>query len=292
MITEFEGPEKKFELLLDPGAASFRDRPDAYWAAIAESAGASVLSRMTNEYCDAYLLSESSLFVYADRVIMITCGCTTLVTALENLLQEVDHRRIVSLVFERKNENFPQSQPTTFEEDFERIAQIIPCSATEFGDPDGDCIKLFHLDRKFSPGVLDHTIELLMHGIADAPVDEIRRLFDSQFLDEYHFEPQGYSLNRLSGAAYNTVHATPEEPSSYVSFESNESPASGRTLERLEALVELCRPQRFDLLVFQHQGVIKWPCINRWSEFYTLTDPELRELDCGYRTTYLHGELL
>lgn len=46
-----------------------------------------VLSVVSNEACDAYLLSESSMFVYPDRLILKTCGTTTLLNAVPRILE-------------------------------------------------------------------------------------------------------------------------------------------------------------------------------------------------------------
>ena len=59
---------------------------EARWREIVAASRASVLSRMSNDACDAYLLSESSLFVFERRMLMITCGQTRLVDAVEALL--------------------------------------------------------------------------------------------------------------------------------------------------------------------------------------------------------------
>jgi hypothetical protein len=45
---------------------------------ICKAARCSILNSITNEHVDAYLLSESSLFVYPRKIIMKTCGTTTL----------------------------------------------------------------------------------------------------------------------------------------------------------------------------------------------------------------------
>ena len=51
------------------------------------------------------------------------------------------------------------------------------------------------------------------------------KLFPSDcHVDETSFSPCGYSMNALLEDAYFTVHVTPEEESSYVSFETNASP--------------------------------------------------------------------
>jgi hypothetical protein len=46
-----------------------------------------ILSQIGNNHMDAYVLSESSMFVYKHRFIMKTCGTTTLLVAVEPLLK-------------------------------------------------------------------------------------------------------------------------------------------------------------------------------------------------------------
>lgn len=80
----FEGPEKKLEVYFSAAStqSGFRDFPEPTWDALLADASCTILHRESNEHFDAYLLSESSLFVYPRRVILKTCGTTTLLLVL------------------------------------------------------------------------------------------------------------------------------------------------------------------------------------------------------------------
>ncbi len=172
--TFFEGPEKKLELVVTPDSASLRSLGAETWRDVVRAARAEVVSVMRNDYCDAYLLSESSLFVFDDYCVMITCGLTTLVDSVERLLQSIPLDSIALLIYERKNEHFPERQPATFLEDARRLKAMIPGRALRFGDEHGHYVQLFHTTRAFVPETTDPTIEILMHGIDERVAAQFR----------------------------------------------------------------------------------------------------------------------
>ncbi len=295
--TFFEGPEKKLELVVTPDSASLRSLGAETWRDVVRAARAEVVSVMRNDYCDAYLLSESSLFVFDDYCVMITCGLTTLVDSVERLLQSIPVNSIALLIYERKNEHFPERQPATFLEDARRLKAMIPGRALRFGDEHGHYVQLFHTTRAFVPETTDPTIEILMHGIDErvaaqfrmAEVSDDRSLAVALGLDsvlpgfdtsEHVFEPAGYSLNALRGEEYYTLHVTPEEMGSYVSFETNRDFGSDLT-GLVGAIVELFRPRAFDVVTFLPEGGPKLKLAG-----YQLGDHVVRSLG-GYRVTYL-----
>lgn len=57
------------------------------WTEMLDLVNCKVLSVVDSEEVDAYLLSESSMFVFAHKVILKTCGTTTLLLGLQNMLQ-------------------------------------------------------------------------------------------------------------------------------------------------------------------------------------------------------------
>ncbi|KAJ3212492.1 AMP deaminase, partial [Clydaea vesicula] len=145
-LSGFEGPEKTIEIWFKNNAtSSFEDDVETpvhnslsrsstcstedglsvrkfglrsvgrnHWDDMLEIVKAQVLSTVSNESCDAYLLSESSMFVYPFKIVLKTCGTTTLLNALPKILQiakdlcglsEVD-----AFFYNRKAFLFPEKQ--------------------------------------------------------------------------------------------------------------------------------------------------------------------------------------
>jgi len=262
----FEGPEKKIEIAVVDGFASLRSFGHDRWEKVVRAAEADVLSRQSNAHFDAYLLSESSLFVADNFLTMITCGRTRLADAVAELLTFVPPEAVAVAFYERKNEHFPHEQSTTFFEDARRISEWLPGRALGFGAEHEHAVYLFHTDRPHEPEANDTTLEVLMHGIDPKVTERFRRMeppesgtvaaelgladvlpgFD---LDEHVFSPVGYSLNALKGETYATIHVTPEHLGSYVSFETNldfRDDPNGL----IQRVVGRFHPESFDIVAF------------------------------------------
>ena len=81
----FEGAEKLLEIQLNPShKISLRQITD--WQDLLKEANCTILSTMHGTTTDAYVLSESSLFVMDHKIILKTCGCTTLLKVLPKFL--------------------------------------------------------------------------------------------------------------------------------------------------------------------------------------------------------------
>ncbi len=291
----FEGPEKKLELVVTPAHGSLRGLGESVWREIVRAAGAQILTTLRNEACDAYLLSESSLFVYDDWFVMITCGQTTLIDAFEEFLRHVPAEAIAFMVYERKNEHYPEHQPTTFYDDARRLQSLVRGRAIRFGDEHGHYVQMFHTTRPFVPESSDPTLEVLMHAIdsdvaqrfiggpeecgAMASALGVDSLFPGFTTSEHVFEPAGYSLNALSGSEYYTIHVTPESMGSYVSFETNHD-FRGKLTELVGSIVELFQPRAFDVLAF-----LPGETANLSAKGYLLGDHVVDSLG-GYHVSY------
>lgn len=117
----FEGFEKRLELVFslpedDNGSSAHGLRLlsiDVLQETL-DAAQCAVVSAVGTARCDAYVLSESSLFVYPSRLILKTCGTTRLLTALPVLLRraaELAGLRLRSCRYSRGAYLFPDAQP-------------------------------------------------------------------------------------------------------------------------------------------------------------------------------------
>ncbi|KFH41516.1 S-adenosylmethionine decarboxylase proenzyme-like protein [Hapsidospora chrysogenum ATCC 11550] len=91
----FEGPEKLLEVWFSPSPDALPPgaQPDGLkgvsaetWVGMLDMVNCKILSVLKSEAVDAYLLSESSMFVFPHKLILKTCGTTTLLLGLRRML--------------------------------------------------------------------------------------------------------------------------------------------------------------------------------------------------------------
>ncbi|KAH8663905.1 S-adenosylmethionine decarboxylase proenzyme-like protein [Xylariales sp. PMI_506] len=134
----FEGPEKLLEVWFAPSADALPPgaKPDGLkaipaetWVPMLDEVHCKVLSVVHSEHIDAYLLSESSMFVFPHKLILKTCGTTTLLRGLRSLLRiaavvagfpfhnvtSPDDDQVAAtpyrVFYSRKNFLYPEKQP-------------------------------------------------------------------------------------------------------------------------------------------------------------------------------------
>jgi hypothetical protein len=112
MVSHFEGPEKKLEIHLAGPLSDLRSNRDGRRDRVVRASGATIISRIRGRHMDACLLSESNLFVWDDRILMITRGRTHLIRALPEILGLVTMEMVGALFYERKNALYPMEQPS------------------------------------------------------------------------------------------------------------------------------------------------------------------------------------
>ncbi|KAK3815277.1 MAG: adenosylmethionine decarboxylase [Benniella sp.] len=137
----FEGPEKLLEIWFGPApyplqgirtipaklqtaenddSMSGSDRyglrivPKPVWDEMLAIVKCQVLNQIQNDCMDAFLLSESSFFVYPHKLILKTCGTTTLLLALPKILEIAQNycglEKVWRVFYSRKTFMFPERQ--------------------------------------------------------------------------------------------------------------------------------------------------------------------------------------
>lgn len=293
----FEGSEKKLEIILKPEVRSLRLQGESFCKSIVQKAKIQIINSISNSHTDAYLLSESSLFVYDHRLILITCGQSQLVSSVLYFLKHYPDSQISSLFFQRKNEFFPLNQRTHFMHDIRKLSKKIKGKYYRFGDLHERYFYLFHMDQSYYPTPEDQTVEILMYGLKGelsnilnqaSQASEIRKYlnwsecFPGFSIQDHIFEPSGYSLNAIREKEYFTVHVTPQEIGFYISFETNiqESPK-----DIIKKVILLLQPTSFDTIITTPSHVkadkhCEWPN-------YFISNHYYKALTCGFNIEFL-----
>ncbi|XP_065078393.1 S-adenosylmethionine decarboxylase proenzyme isoform X2 [Ochlerotatus camptorhynchus] len=320
----FEGVEKLLEIWFEPNPsnknADLRKIPRPMWDALLKTVRCEIISFTRNEQIDAYVLSESSMFVSKRRWILKTCGTTTPLQCLEPLLRLASeiagYGEIEDLFYSRKNFKRPEMQVSPhrgFEEEVAFLDSFFEDGrAYSLGAINRDCWHLYTLSRggggsgnkrmlnnnnhhNMSNGCNalqtthnmltsstkmnlieslqlpdpDQTIEILMtdldpkvmavftKDVCNTALEAtqksgIHKLIPGMAIDDYLFDPCGYSMNGVSkSGCYMTIHITPEPDFSYVSFESNIASSSYGDL--IARVIETFQPGKFIVTVFANK---------------------------------------
>ncbi len=299
----FEGTEKKFELVATE--ARFLSLGADFWRKCVRLAGAQILSEIRNEKMVAYLLSESSLFVWDDRITMITCGRTSLVKSACFLLDHLGPENVDFLTFERKNEYYPHQQKTDFLKDVAILQTKLKGKAYRFGSPDEHHLFLYHAEKPdFRPDSSDCTLEVLLYNL-QGPARELfsgpqslgrtrsltcmESIFPGFQIDDHLFEPCGYSANAIREHEYYTIHVTPEENGSYVSFETNVR-LGDRLVPTLRSVIELFQPASFDVIYFHPAKELGAFELNPFIQRHYVRQSLSCGFEVGFSTYYLKSK--
>ncbi|GFS10272.1 S-adenosylmethionine decarboxylase proenzyme [Elysia marginata] len=297
----YEGTEKLLEVWFtstsNDETCDLRSIKREKWDALLKLVRADIISMMKDEDMDAYVLSESSMFVTKNRFILKTCGTTTLLLAVKELIQmvkaECGFDKVNDIFYSRKNFVHPELQDQlhqSFDKEVSLLDEMFQHGAAYvLGRMNKDCWYLYTLD---DVGVdqPDQTFELLMWDMCPKSMevftmqvsqdgkDATKRsgicdIIPGIKIDDFLFDPCGYSMNGiLPGGFYITIHVTPEPHCSYVSFESNVPQASYEGL--IQKVLKVFNPGKFLMTVFANSGSIAHGSLK-----------QLEKIDCleGYR---------
>ncbi len=287
----FEGSEKKIEVVFSANSPSLFEKPTGFWKKLVASCGAEIISCSKFPKIHSYILSESSLFVWSHRLVLITCGKTALSKSFIKILKNFPKDSIEICFFQRKNEFFPQNQKSCFHKDLKKIKNKIPGKAYRFGPLHDHHFFLFHTETDFVPDKKDQTLEVLIYDSeifkdnSPETISYLKKKLEKAFsgfeIQEHFFTPLGYSLNAVRDHLYYTVHITPEQTFFYISFETNIKEKSIQSLT--DKILSIFKPGRFDFILFQPNQIAK-----ESFEFqeYFFTSSFYKVLDCAYAVSY------
>lgn len=123
----FEGPEKLLEIWFwksendvpqNLNQEGLRCIPLESWVKILDLVNCKILSMKSSKFMDAYLLSESSFFVFPHKLILKTCGTTTTLACLDELFELFNSvfsttftgKNIHKIFYSRRSFMFPEKQ--------------------------------------------------------------------------------------------------------------------------------------------------------------------------------------
>jgi len=248
-MTSSSGSDEEEENIR-PKNPDLRDIPRTALESILKMVKCEILSFKRNDSVDAYVLSESSMFVSRDRFLIKTCGSTALLRCLEPIIflarEVAGFDEVLDVFYSRKNFIRPELQDNPHS-DFSLETQVLD---SYFDEGAAYCLGRLNQDHWFfytlapllpGKGVSgpDQTLEVLMQNLnpeemaifskavcstAKEATEKagIDKLIPGAVIDDFLFGPCGYSMNGLiRGGYYMTIHVTPESDFSYVSFETN-----------------------------------------------------------------------
>lgn len=265
----FEGVEKK--LVLDfTGKGSMRDMKKSIVDTMFENACCRALSKTSNKIMDAYVLSESSCFVYEKRIVLKTCGTTEPIGAVPCILAAAQSQglEVKSGMYCHMDFKFPKAQSPSYRS-FDSERDLLQCYFSNAvstklvsGDnpawnvythdiPTISCLEvlMYDLDRD----VMDQFYKKDKVKNGKDSGDEVTgttgtfQLAPDAEWDSFLFTPCGYSANAILDESYTTIHITPEEACSYASVEISPIPKDINSM--VEQITKLYKPGHFAVIV-------------------------------------------
>ena len=257
----FEGAEKRIEIDFHANETNARGLREVTRAQLDECMAAAhceIVSVRSNAKFDAYVLSESSLFVFPTKLVLKTCGTTNLLAGVPTILKYASQVGMESrrVKFTRSSFDKPDLQPklhasfddeTIFlEEHFGHLSPgggssyilgsklkgvqwhlYVSGSACQWQDAQPKAsleVCMTHLNREHCEKHFYRKEETFVSSAQTTTDSGIRSIFEDFAIDDYVFEPCGYSMNGLNklsatDSQFSTIHITPEDGFSYASCE-------------------------------------------------------------------------
>ena len=281
----FEGYEKRLEvtffepsIFLDTQGLGLRTLTKSQIDEILQPAECTIVSSLSNDQLDSYVLSESSLFIFPYKIIIKTCGTTKLLLSIEPLLRLASELSldVMSVRYTRGSFICPGGQPFPHRNFSEEVSVLdghfakLGLSSVAYLMGKDDETKKWHVysasssDSKSSNNNNVYTLEMCMTGLdkdkasvfyknessSMTDTSGIRKILPQSQICDFEFEPCGYSMNSLEGDAISTIHVTPEDGFSYASFEAVGYDFTTMDLSYLVSKVVTCfEPKQFSVAI-------------------------------------------
>jgi S-adenosylmethionine decarboxylase len=273
------------------------------------------VSELSNEDCDSYVLSESSLFIYPLKIVIKTCGTTKLLLTIPRILELAEELSmpLAAVKYSRGVFIFPSAQPAPHRSFSEEVAVLNRYfgglksggNAYVIGDPakPGQKWHIYYATQYPEQPMV--TLEMCMTGLdkkkasvffktsADGHIScakemtklsGISEIVPEMEICDFDFEPCGYSMNAIHGAASSNIHITPEDGFSYASYEVMGFDATALGYGDLVKRVLSCfGPSEFSVAVtiFGGRGQAGTWGKKLGAEFYDCNNMIEQELPCG-----------
>lgn len=318
----FEGYEKRLEITFsdapvfeDPCGRGLRALSREQIDSFLDLARCTIVSQLSNESFDSYVLSESSLFVYPHKVVLKTCGTTKLLLAIPRILELAAGLSLplLSAKYSRGTFIFPGAQPAPHRSFSEEVSVL----NAFFGNLKSGG-NAYLIGEPFKPNKKWHvyyateeperpmvTLEMCMTelDVKKAAVffknstggsctsakemtklSGIHEIIPEMEICDFEFDPCGYSMNGVFGPAASTIHVTPEEGFSYASYEAmNFDPSSLVYSDVIRRVLAGFSPSDFSVAVtiFGGRGFAKSWAKGADIDSYMCGDPVEQELPGG-----------
>jgi S-adenosylmethionine decarboxylase len=205
----FEGAEKRIYITCKNNVRKYYN--SIWWNIHIKDIGCNILSMIHNKYYDIYLLSESILLVSKNTILIKTCG----ITSPLNILNLLDITKISNIIYSHPNFLRINEQPILYQNPNTIINYI-----NDFIPLNLEYNKFEFLNLISNNLSINHNELILWDFIWDDNfIWLVKKYLVNWQIDDFIFEPQGYSLNGCKDEEYITIHCTPNKECAYISIE-------------------------------------------------------------------------
>jgi S-adenosylmethionine decarboxylase len=230
----FEGAEKRITIILNRNIRNVYNK--TWWEHHIKDIGCNILSMISNNFYDIYLLSESILLVSENLILIKTCG----ITSPLQILSLIDPSFILNIIYSHPNFLNLDEQPILYQNPNNIINFI-----KKYLDVPLIYKKLLFL-HSITNNLSSNHNEIILWEFEwnNKFISIIRSALSDWVIDDYIFEPQGYSLNGCNQQQYITIHCTPNKECSYISIEYK----GDIKIDVFQEIINLLNPQKLGII--------------------------------------------